>query len=322
MAVVNETPAANPSPAAETAYRALSAAEPPNSVKNDLTHYIDWPFLVYEGPNFTLPPIAGFPPGEVDIIMRGANGWALAAIGDTRGWVYLNGNFRYLEKACYLFEKAFGAEPVSAIAPQIVGVRAQNEQWLQINTWQGPLWVNLALPSPSARLDVPAYNQRTLGYPTGCEIISAAMMIGCNRPFTEDDIHKLVLEMPRSNDPRAGFRGDPSTAKGFTVFPEALLETIESYLDSAEDMTGCTVDDLKYRLDARKPVVVWVVGMGFNVHAVCLTGYDENGLYYNNPWTGEKDAYIPYDDFYVLWNEPIYDGWTGEAYPARKALSY
>lgn len=188
--------------------------------------------------------------------------------------------------------------------------------------------VSLPLPSsrledkPSAQLDVPSYNQMELGYPLGCEIISLAMMIDYSAS-TPLELDSFVAEMPRDNDPAKGYRGDPaSTSYGWTILPGALAPLTEKYLGSAVDMSACELSDLKLQLASGAPVLVWVKGLGWAVHCVCLTGYDAEGFYYNDPANGGKDVFIAYEEFDAIWNDPIYDKVLGTNLPVRNALSY
>ncbi|MDR2648159.1 MAG: C39 family peptidase [Clostridiales bacterium] len=103
--------------------------------------------------------------------------------------------------------------------------------------------------------------------------------------------------MPRSSDPDLGFSGNPASGGGFTIFPSAMMGLVNDYVGNPIDMTGSSIDDLKLKLSSDCPIVVWVAGLGFNVHAICLTGYDENGVYYNDPWTGVKNEFITYGKF-------------------------
>lgn len=171
----------------------------------------------------------------------------------------------------------------------------------------------------SVQLDVPLFNQQTLGYWSGCEIVSLGMVINYE---TKVDIQTLVSQMPRSTDPTKGFRGDVQSRRGFTVLPMALTELTGAYLGEGKDMTGCTVQNLKVQLNSNRPIVIWVNGLGFNVHAICLTGYNQDGFFYNDPWQGSKDTFISYGDFYEIWNNPIYDQQLDVSYPVRLALSY
>ncbi|WP_051957319.1 GW domain-containing glycosaminoglycan-binding protein [Bacillus sp. UNC322MFChir4.1] len=151
-------------------------------------------------------------------------------------------------------------------------------------------------------LDVPIISQRDPYIParnlvSGCEITSVAMMLqyaGANV-----DKVQLAYEMPYSSfDPNQGFVGNPF-GKGWTIYPPALMDLVRKYTGSAVNLTGL---EIKSNLDAGKPVVVWMTMHGFTVHAITLVGYDENYFYYNDPWTGEKNASMYWSDFYNNWS--------------------
>ena len=178
---------------------------------------------------------------------------------------------------------------------------------------------NVMSPEEMFILDVPSYDQQELGLPTGCEIVSLAMMI--NYRYSAD-VTTLADQMPRSSDPNEGYRGNPYRSDGYSIFPSALMELLSDYVGNAIDMTGAEVSTLKEQLISGAPVIVWVNGLGFVVHCITLTGFDENGLYYNDPWTGEKSAYITDEEFYDIWNEPIYDPFNDTYHAPRMALSY
>jgi uncharacterized protein YvpB len=183
----------------------------------------------------------------------------------------------------------------------------------------GDIYINVTVKE-SVLLDVAAFSQRELGLPTGCEIVALAMVI--DFMGIEVDVDALVAKKPLSQNPYEGFRGNPATAGGFTIFPSALMGITEEYLGSAHDMSGYTVNELKMKLSEDKPVVAWVNGLGWNVHAVTLTGYDGGGFYYNDPWTGAKDVFIAFDEFYRIWNNPIRDNILNRTSSPRKALSF
>ena len=154
----------------------------------------------------------------------------------------------------------------------------------------------------------------------GCEITALAMLINYT---VKAELDVLAAEMPRAENPYEGFRGDPaSTNYGWTIFPPALIEMTEKYLGSAVDMSGCEPDDLKEKLAEGKPVMVWIRGLGWPVHALCLTGYDQDGFYYNDPATGEKDVFIEYEEFYFIWSDPIIDNYLRITFSPKIAMSY
>lgn len=282
-------------------------------------HHMEWTFATYAEPDFGANRIGLYSPQDIVILETNGNGWGRIEISGTMHWVYYEKNLRRIEKFMPLYENKGDATPVDIIQPQLVEITTQEDNWALILTWRGLMWIDLTSVSHHVLLDVPLFNQRELGYPTGCEIVSLGMMINY---ITDVDVDTLVSKMPRSFDPNDGFRGNPATKGGFTIFPSALLDLTAEYLGSSQDMSGCSTDDLKDKLSSNKPVVVWVNGLGFNVHAICLTGYDERGFYYNDPWTGRKDKFITYGSFNSIWGKSIYDANLNKNYPPRKALSF
>ena len=79
-------------------------------------------------------------------------------------------------------------------------------------------------------------------------------------------------------------------------------------------MTGCSLNAIQNQLINRHLVVAWQAHMhGFGTHAITLTGFNNSGFYYNDPWTGEKNAFMTYGTFEINWHDD----------PAsRGALSY
>jgi uncharacterized protein YvpB len=326
-------------------------SEDANELQAESKFYIPWLFNTLEEPDFTAPIMGQYEAQEVTLIQSNADGWAQIETDRGNGWTYLPGDKTYINKVAYLFNSINGATPVASISPQVVKIVQRENNWALIETWIGNKWLDLTLggasiasgeqapdtpkqaAAPEASkdaaapealdrevlLNVPAYSQRALGYYTGCEIVSLGMMINYK---TQVSVKTLVSKMPRSNDPAKGFRGEPTSSGGFTILPSALTALTTEDLGQAKNMTGCSMDDLKRQLQSGCPIVVWVNGLGFNVHAVCLTGYNGNGFYYNDPWRGSKDALITYKKFYSIWNKPIYDGQRNVTFPIRLALSY
>ena len=212
------------------------------------------------------------------------------------------------------------SEGPQEIGPQSAETIVQEDSWVDNSRV-----VDVELFPPDSirqivHLDVPSYNQIDLGYPLGCELVALAMMM--NYEYNVD-IYDLYMDLPRADLPYEGFRGDPATStSGWTIFPSALSGMMIKYIGSSYDMSNLEMEDLKEQLNTDTPILVWIKGLGWPVHALCLTGYDEFGFLYNDPATGEKDAHISYADFYEIWNEPIIDRVLGLTYTPRKALSY
>jgi len=281
--------------------------------------YISWVFAAYDEPNFKANIKTKYLPQEVKIVELKEDGWGLINTYAGEYWVYLKQNMRYINKTTSLFNQKDEKIESGAIAPQTVKIVEDDEEWLLIETSAGKKWLNVNEVRISVLLDVPSYNQQTLGYFTGCEIVSLGMMINFQK---EVDTATLVSKMPLSNDPNIGFVGNPKSKNGFTIFPTALKELTEEYMGNAKDMTGCEISDLKEHINDGHPIVVWVNGLGFNVHAICLTGYTREGFYYNDPWTGMKSSFISYEKFYSIWDKPIENRKSKVAYPTRLSLSY
>ncbi|WP_416828332.1 GW domain-containing glycosaminoglycan-binding protein [Ectobacillus polymachus] len=151
-------------------------------------------------------------------------------------------------------------------------------------------------------LNVPIIEQRDPYFPSrnlisGCEITAVTMMLqyaGANV-----DKVQLAYEMPyHSYDPNQGYVGNPF-GSGWTIYPPALMNLVTKYTGSAINLTG---QDVKDQLSKNHPVVAWMTMHGFTVHAITLTGFDDNNIYYNDPWTGEKDARMSQYDFYYNWS--------------------
>ncbi len=151
----------------------------------------------------------------------------------------------------------------------------------------------------SVLLNVAAISQRPQ-LPTGCEITAVAIMLnGYGVPANKV---KLAREMPYSGNPNAGYVGNPFTYGGWTIYPPALMGLVKRYAGSATLLTGSSAETLKDHLLLGKPVVVWTTMHGFGVHAICLVGYDSNGFYYNDPWTGKKNVHMSYKSFNRTWS--------------------
>ncbi|MDB6241726.1 C39 family peptidase [Lactobacillus amylovorus] len=125
--------------------------------------------------------------------------------------------------------------------------------------------------------------------PTGCEITAVTMMINfAGKNITKDQAAKI---MPRSLNPNKGFIGSPykKFPLGFWVAPNGVKPVVKHYLGTATNMTGCSIAAIKKKLIRSHLVVAWVGWFdGFSNHAIALTGYHGNTLYYNDPWTGTK----------------------------------
>ncbi|MDD2370819.1 MAG: C39 family peptidase [Firmicutes bacterium] len=164
----------------------------------------------------------------------------------------------------------------------------------------------------SVLLNVPLILQRPL-LPTGCEIVSTIMMMEYNGVSLSAS--ELAKEIPYDNsNPSLGYVGDPFGKGGWTIYPEGIVETVSKYIPTAKVLTvnGDGIEELKEQLNEGKPVVVWLSKIhGFLLHSVIVTGYNQEGIYFNDPWTGRKNDWLT--------NNVFIDYWSNQEY---RALSY
>lgn len=149
-------------------------------------------------------------------------------------------------------------------------------------------------------LDVPLIRQLP-ELPTGCEVVSATMLL----QYYEIAVDKIQTAeaLPLSSNPALGFVGSPFLSSGYTIDPEPLALALSPWMDELVGVQGMTMEELKEALSSGNPVVVWLEGFhGFNIHAVTVTGYDEDSIRINDPWTGEKNATLETDDFIFMWD--------------------
>ncbi|HJF47265.1 MAG TPA: C39 family peptidase [Limosilactobacillus oris] len=145
--------------------------------------------------------------------------------------------------------------------------------------------------------------------PTGCEMTAVTMMLR----YAGVNINKFQVanETPRSSNGDFGFVGNPYSVTGWWVFPTGIAPVVQHHLGTSQVMTGASLAAIQEKLNIGHLVVVWVANMnGFVNHAITLTGYNASGFFYNNPWTGRKEA-MSYGEFYGHWNAD-----------AQRALSY
>ena len=229
-------------------------------------------------------------------------------------------NLYHIGRRVPVFYNLGDEEPKDTIYLHIVQVLNQRSNWKQISTGQEEMWIYTQWMPEEFLMHIPGLNQQYLGLPTGCEIVAFAMLVN---KYADVDVFTLIDKMPRSYDPLLGFRGDPFTRGGFTILPPALLDMMEYYMGSAWDMTGASIEDVQAQLATGRPVLAWLRGMfGFNVHVITLTGFNQYGFFYNDPWLGGVNEFMTYEYFLAMWENPIEDLRLNRVHPPRIAMSY
>ncbi|MDP4154160.1 MAG: C39 family peptidase [Bacillota bacterium] len=198
--------------------------------------------------------------------------------------------------------------------------------------------INFPNTSPTkdqVQLDAPVFAQLPQ-LPRGCEVTSLAMLL--NYAGVKVDKMELAEKVKRDQTPRAvingtvhfgnpndGFVGNMYnlSESGYGVYHEPIAELAETYLPGRiKDLSSSEFDDLKIYLSDGKPIWVitntlyqklgddqfttWDTPTGqvkitFKEHAVLLTGYDQQNIYFNDPLTGEKNKKAPIADFKESW---------------------
>ncbi len=171
---------------------------------------------------------------------------------------------------------------------------------------------------------VPYLNQISLGYPTGCEAVSAAMVLKYKgyKVSAQNiiDNTKTGSKKYQGSDgawyganPFEEFVGHPSKGLGkgsYGVFAKPIATAMNTYAGGkVKNISGCSENDLFAYVSKGNPVVVWCVKNAGNLkegvtwkyedgsgnfqelvgeHCAVLIGYDENYVYLNDPSAGEN----------------------------------
>lgn len=172
--------------------------------------------------------------------------------------------------------------------------------------------------------NVPYLNQISLGYPTGCEAVSATMVLkykGYNVSVQNViDNTKAGSKKYKGKDgnwyganPFEAFVGTPSLGLGkgsYGVFAKPIANAMSVYAgEKVKNISGCSEKDLLAYVSLGHPVVVWCVknagnlkeGVTWNYedgsgsfkelvgeHCAVLIGYDEDYIYLNDPSAGKN----------------------------------
>lgn len=170
------------------------------------------------------------------------------------------------------------------------------------------------------------YIDQSIKYPTGCESVSAVMLLQYlgydiavddfigNLPKAEFQTVNGVLHGP---DPRTAFAGSPYDKTSYGCYAPVIAKALQKIVEpeySVCDETGASIPLLleKY-IDRDMPVVLWacidmkapVIGPSWrisstgklftwlsNEHCMLLVGYDDTHYYFNDPH--ENHGLTPY----------------------------
>lgn len=184
-------------------------------------------------------------------------------------------------------------------------------------------FTEVSFPDPKMLvLDVPFYAQRDLGLPTGCELVSAKMVLDY---YCEEEVPigalivNVQCDTPEEIDgetvakhPAQAFIGRPSVGSSFGCFAPVIVDLMNSYIPEgyeAVDVSNQSLEELEHYISQGIPVLVWATidmyatseSIGWylrdenggnsgewyfwksNEHCLVLTGYDDTYYYFNDP---------------------------------------
>ncbi len=172
------------------------------------------------------------------------------------------------------------------------------------------------------------YIDQSKKYPTGCESVSAVMLLRfLGYDITVDEFIGRYLDQADFEerdgeqygpDPRKSFCGSPYDADAFGCYAPVIVNALNKVLGEeyeAVDESGVSLCGLSARyLDRGMPVIVWacinmrepVIGPKWklldsgrtftwisNEHCMLMTGYDGEDYYFNDPYENNGCVHYP-----------------------------
>lgn len=172
------------------------------------------------------------------------------------------------------------------------------------------------------------YISQAGGYPTGCEIVSASMLLQHYKydvsvdEFIDNYLERSSLEEINGNlygpNPNEAFVGDPRSIYSYGCYAPVIVSSLNKMLGEehrVKNTTGSEFNELiENYIDKEIPVLVWTsvnliptsVGTEWyvresgervqwisNEHCMVLVGYDKDKYYFNDPY--EDNGVVGYD---------------------------
>lgn len=179
------------------------------------------------------------------------------------------------------------------------------------------------------KLDVPYISQKDM-YPTGCESVSAVMLLNyLGYPVSVDTFIEKYLDCQSFEikegrlygpDPRQSFCGSPYHEEDFGCYAPVIKRALERVMGDSYDIIDETGKPtawlLEHYIDQGLPVIYWacidmrepVIGPEWylkdtgevftwisNEHCMLLVGYDDKNYYFNDPYEGHGIVAYPKD---------------------------
>ena len=180
-----------------------------------------------------------------------------------------------------------------------------------------------------------AYDFDKYTYYTGCWLLSASS--GLYSKGVEIDPDHLLALLPKTANPTTGVMGDPHLHGYMGVFPAAyptaLVPTLKTLLPTVQNITGFSIDAIKFELSRGNTVQVWfsrvepttmedgdeTFEVSRDYHSILLRGYDENGFYcLESAYGNTTSSFVPYNSTHWRYDHFI-DGYNRFG---KKAIVY
>lgn len=188
--------------------------------------------------------------------------------------------------------------------------------------------------------NVPYLNQFSLGYPTGCEAVSATMLlnytgynvsasqvVNATPTVTKGKYYDNSTNFYYGGNPFKVFVGHPSIGKSkgsYGCFAEPIVTAMKKFAgNKVKNISGCSGNTLFEYINSGKPVIAWGIKNAGNPekgvtwkypdgsgsfeeivgeHCFVLIGYDNEYVYLNDPSVG-KNAKQPKSKFISNWKK-------------------
>lgn len=167
-------------------------------------------------------------------------------------------------------------------------------------------------------------NQYSIGLPTGCETVSAVMLMKFYKLgiSAKQFVNKYLIRKKYSNgkgpDPNSAFVGSPySTSNSFGIYAPAMTKSMNKYLKSTQyravNISGLSLNSIiKTYTKKGVPVMIWgTIGMKKTKKGVSwrINYTDSNSKYRKGSmftWVSPEHCLvlIGYDDNYYYFNDP------------------
>lgn len=248
-------------------------------------------------------------------------------------------------KPFILFEDSRFINDYNSFSDAVFFAKEKEKPIIYYKNNKNVIWSDSMSIRKKVLLDIPVILQNP-ELPRGCEVTSLAMLL--NYAGIEVDKNELAGKIKKDKtplyqkeeriyfgNPNDGFVGDMYSLNnpGYGVYNGPIEELMKEYLPNQTiNLTGCEFEDLFYFISRGSPVWVitnstykildesefdiWMTPTGpveitFSLHAVLITGYDENNIYINDPLYVKQNIKVNKDTFINAWNQM-----------GRQAISY